>query len=59
MTAAAADADLQQHVVRELVAAARLARAELQGWMKHYGHDLDSAEAIVALDAAIKKAGLK
>jgi hypothetical protein len=44
-----------ERAVRDVVDAARKVRTELEAWMKHYGHDLDSAEAILALDMALRK----
>lgn len=49
------DSSDRARAVSALVEAARQARAELAAWMKHYGHDLDSAAAILALDMALRK----
>jgi hypothetical protein len=50
------DAD---QVIRARVDVAQRARLDLQAWMQNHGHDLDTAELIVDIGTAIRKAGIK
>lgn len=45
----------KDELLQQAIAALKLCKAELQGWTVIYGHDLDTAEAILAADTVIKK----